>query len=155
MVKCCGKYEKINPHVPALMPLPRPTGQLCTGGQWPTCFYGMETDSELYNLSTQLTRFPLSARYHPNPVLQSPMAFVVHIWQTDTLPLYLSWTQRSRHLRATNKSCKPYEILIPLVANPCGATMIPGNSSNCILPLCCPFPKGNNSLLLPLFLCPI
>ena len=44
--------------------------QPCTGGQWLTCFYLMETDSELHDLSTLLTRFPLVGCYHTNPVLQ-------------------------------------------------------------------------------------
>ena len=31
-----------------------------------------DSDSELQNLSTQLTRFPLVGRYHASPMLQSP-----------------------------------------------------------------------------------
>ena len=31
-----------------------------------------DSDSELHNLSTQLTRFPLLGRYHASPMLQSP-----------------------------------------------------------------------------------
>jgi hypothetical protein len=40
------------------------------------------SDSELHNLSTQLTKFPLAGCYHANSV--------VHIWQTHTLLPYLS-----------------------------------------------------------------
>jgi hypothetical protein len=38
--------------------------------QWSICFYLLETDSELHNLSTQLTRFPLAGHYHAIPMLQ-------------------------------------------------------------------------------------
>ena len=31
-----------------------------------------DSDSELHNLSTQLTKFPLVGGYHANPMLQSP-----------------------------------------------------------------------------------
>ena len=31
-----------------------------------------DSDSELHNLSTQLTRFPLVGHYYVNPILQTP-----------------------------------------------------------------------------------
>jgi hypothetical protein len=34
-----------------------------------------DSDSELQNLSTQLTRFPLVGRYHASPMLQIPHDF--------------------------------------------------------------------------------
>jgi hypothetical protein len=39
-----------------------------------------DSDSELHNLS----------RYHASPMIQISTAFVVYIWQTHALPLYLS-----------------------------------------------------------------
>jgi hypothetical protein len=35
------------------------------------CFYLLDTDSELQNLSTQLAGFPLEGHYYASPVLQS------------------------------------------------------------------------------------
>jgi hypothetical protein len=53
--------------------LPRLPGRPYTGRQGPTCFILWRlSDSELQNLSTQLTRFPLAGRYHASSMLQSP-----------------------------------------------------------------------------------
>jgi hypothetical protein len=85
-------------HVPVLVPLPGRPGWPCTSRQWPTtCFYVVETDSELQNLSTQLGRFPLVGRYHVSPMLQIPPW---PLWCTSDKPklcccTFLSWTQRS------------------------------------------------------------
>ena len=38
-----------------------------------------DSDSELHNLFTQLTRFELMGCYHINPMLQIPQGFCVHI----------------------------------------------------------------------------
>lgn len=44
-----------------------------------------DSDSELHNLSTHLSRFPLVVITTPTQSFKSPTAFVVHIWQTHTL----------------------------------------------------------------------
>ena len=49
-----------------------------------------DSDSELHNLSTQLTSSHWQVATMPAPCFKSPMAFVVHIWQTHALPPYLS-----------------------------------------------------------------
>jgi hypothetical protein len=42
------------------------------------------------SVSIQFARFPLADHYQVNPCFKSPMAFVVHLRETHTLPLYLS-----------------------------------------------------------------
>jgi hypothetical protein len=49
-----------------------------------------DSDSELHNLSTQLSRFPLAVATTPTLCFKSPVAFVVHTWQTHALWPYLS-----------------------------------------------------------------
>jgi hypothetical protein len=45
MIVAENNLKKINRHIPALVPatLSQRAGQPCTGGQWPTCFYLVET----------------------------------------------------------------------------------------------------------------
>ena len=66
-------------------------GWPCTGRQWLTCFYLMET---LWPRVPE-TSLPSSLSCHwqlptmPAPYFKSPMAIVVHMWQTHALSLYL------------------------------------------------------------------
>jgi hypothetical protein len=50
-----------------------------------------DPDSEFQKLATQITEISLVDRYHANPVLQIPTAFVVHLGYTHTLPLSWTW----------------------------------------------------------------
>jgi hypothetical protein len=63
-----------------------------------------DSDSELHNLSIQLDRFPLVVATMPTPCFKSPTAFVVHIWQTHTLPPYLSLLNSDELLAARKKT---------------------------------------------------
>ena len=71
--------------------LPCGAGQPCTGRQWPTCYYLMETLTQNSKISP-----PSSLDSHwwivttSVPCIKAPMAIVVHIRQTHTLPPYLS-----------------------------------------------------------------
>ena len=67
-----------------------PPAILCPGGLASLFLSCGDSDSELQNLSTQLTKFPLASCYHASPVLQTSYSFVVHIRQTHPLWLYLS-----------------------------------------------------------------
>ena len=83
---------KIEPACSCFCASPLTAWLLFTGGQWPTCFYLMETVAwSSQKVSTQLTKFQLSGHNHARPMLQIPHAFVVHLLQTHAmLPHLLS-----------------------------------------------------------------
>jgi hypothetical protein len=90
---CCRKYSKNEPacsHACAINSLPQQPGWPCTGQQWPTYFYLVETLSQNFTISSQLTRFPLAVTTTPAPCFTSPTALVVHLRQTHALLQYLS-----------------------------------------------------------------
>ena len=78
--------------------LPWWAGQLCTGsnGQ-PVLISWRLSDSELQNLSTQLTKFPLVGRYHTIPMLQNSHGLLWCTCGKSTLccRTFLSGTQSS------------------------------------------------------------
>lgn len=47
-----------------------------------------DSDSELHNLSTQLTRLSLAGRHYASTMFQNPTTFVVHLRQTLALPTF-------------------------------------------------------------------
>ena len=99
--------------------LPWQCGWPCTGRQWLTCFYLVETNSELHNVSTQLARFPwvlqipcsLSGAQLENPHFAVPFSLEPSQISTRKIPHKLnSETMVTQSLGATTKtlSCKPY-----------------------------------------------
>ena len=67
------------------------------GNDWPDFILWRLSDSELQNLSTQLTKFPLVGRYHASPMLQNSHGL---LWCTSGKPTlchctFLSGTQSS------------------------------------------------------------
>ena len=72
------------------------------------------------NVSTQLARFPLASHYHANPCFKSPMAFVVHLWQTQALLLYLSLLNPDELL--SEGKCRTNLVQKQLVTQSLGAT---------------------------------
>ena len=78
--------QKTNQHIPALVLLPWWPDWPCTGGQWPTWFYLVETLTQNSTISP-----PNSLGSHwqvdttPSPCFKSPRAWLVHIWQSQTL----------------------------------------------------------------------
>ena len=76
----CGKYFKRSGTSSACPSnsMSQQPGWPCTGGQWPTCFYLVETLTQIQNLSTQLTRFPVACHYHDSSMLQYPHGLCGH-----------------------------------------------------------------------------
>ena len=93
-----GKIKKgtVIFHACASNSLPQRPGQLCTGGQWLTCYHLMGTQSSKISSPSMLSSHWWVATI-PGPCFKTPTAFVVHIWQTHTfsaaVPLSLepSW----------------------------------------------------------------
>lgn len=83
--------------VPMLHPATLCQGGLCTSGQWLASSYLVETLTQLQNLSTQLTKFPLAGCYHTSPMLQNSHGL---LWCISGIPTlcrtFLSGTQLNR-----------------------------------------------------------
>ena len=78
----------------------RLAGQALAGTGWPVFISG-DSDSEIQNLSTQLTQFPLAGHYHVSPTLLNSHGL---LWCTSGNPTlcsltFLSGTQLSRHVK--------------------------------------------------------
>jgi hypothetical protein len=77
--------------------LPRWPGQPCSGEQWSTCFYLMETLTQNSTISPpSLLGSHCWVTTTPAPYFNFPTTFVVHIWQTHALLQYLSLLNRVR-----------------------------------------------------------
>jgi hypothetical protein len=79
-------------------------GQPCTAGPcWPV-FSLEDSDLELHNLSTQLSRFPLVGHYPTTPSFKPPKTFEMHLTQAHALLLYLSFSLEPRQASVCRKT---------------------------------------------------